>query len=77
MKTTDGTVWTVETKGRAEIDLPKKMARLRQWYADATSASQAEGGPAYRCVYVDEQGYERNPPKNFAELIQMFLDYQS
>ena len=77
VRTTDGTVWIVETKGRAELDLPQKMARLRQWCADATSASRAEGGPAYRFVYVDEQGYDRNPPKNFAGLVQMFLDYQS
>ena len=46
VKSTDGTVWIVETKGRAELDLPQKMARLRQWCADLTPASQAEGGPA-------------------------------
>src|SRR5208283_650789 len=36
IRTTDGTVWIVETKGRAELDLPRKMERLRQWCADAT-----------------------------------------
>ena len=46
VKTTDGTVWIVETKGREELDLPQKMARLRQWCDDATAASRAEGGPA-------------------------------
>ncbi len=76
VKTTDGTVWIVETKGRVELDLPQKMTRLRQWCADATSASQAEGGPAYRFVYVDQQGYERNPPQTFASLAASFTDYQ-
>lgn len=76
VKTTDGTVWIVETKGREELDLPQKMARLRQWCADATSASQAEGGPAYRFVYVDQQGYERNPPKTFVALAASFTEYQ-
>lgn len=76
VKTTDGTVWIVETKGRAELDLPQKMVRLRQWCADATSASQAAGGPAYRFVYVDQQGYERNPPKNFAGLAASFTEFQ-
>jgi type III restriction enzyme len=76
VKTTDGTVWIVETKGRAELDLPQKMVRLRQWCADATSASQAEDGPAYRFVYVDQQGYERNPPKNFAGLAASFAEFQ-
>src|SRR5690606_29002264 len=44
IKTPDQTVWIVETKGRAELDLPQKRARLRQWCGDASSASQAEGG---------------------------------
>ena len=77
VKATDGTVWIVETKGRAELDLPQKMARLRQWCTDATGASQAEGGPAYRFVYVDQQGYERNPPKDFNGLVAAFQDFQS
>jgi type III restriction enzyme len=76
VKTTEGTVWIVETKGREERDLPQKMARLRQWCADATSASQAEGGSAYRFVYVDQQGFERNPPNNFAGLATSFRDFQ-
>ncbi|AAZ97445.1 type III restriction-modification enzyme helicase subunit [Thiobacillus denitrificans ATCC 25259] len=76
LKTADGTVWIIETKGRAELDLPQKMARLRQWCADATQASQAEGGAAYRFVYVDQQGYERNPPKTFAALAASFTEFQ-
>ncbi|KAF0191929.1 MAG: type III restriction-modification enzyme helicase subunit [Gammaproteobacteria bacterium] len=77
VKTTEGTVWVVETKGREERDLPQKMARLRQWCEDATSASQADGGSAYRFVYVDQQGYERNPPKNFAGLASSFREFQA
>ena len=78
VKTTDNTVWIVETKGREELDLPQKMARLRQWCEDATSASQVEGegGVVYRFVYVDQQGFERNPPQNFAGLATGFRDFQ-
>jgi type III restriction enzyme len=76
VKTADGTVWVVETKGREERDLPQKMARLRQWCEDATIASQDEGGIVYRFVYVDQSGYERNPPKNFAGLVASFTEYQ-
>jgi hypothetical protein len=76
VKTTDGTVWIIETKGRAELDLPQKMARLKQWCADATTASRAEGGPEYRFVYVDQDSFERNPPSNFARLVATFRDYQ-
>ncbi len=76
VKTTDGTVWIVETKGREELDLPRKMSRLRQWCEDATAASRAEGGTTYRFVYVDQQGYERNPPADFAGLATAFRDFQ-
>ena len=76
VKTTDGTVWIVETKGREEIDLPQKMARLKQWCADATSASRAEGGLEYRFVYVDQKGFEAHPPGHFTGLVQMFREYR-
>ncbi|MBI4754602.1 MAG: DEAD/DEAH box helicase family protein [Betaproteobacteria bacterium] len=77
VKTADGKVWIVETKGRAELDLPRKMQRLAQWCADATAASKAEDGPAYGFVYVDQEGFERHAPQSFAALTQAFTDYQS
>ncbi|MBA3902362.1 MAG: type III restriction endonuclease subunit R, partial [Rhodocyclaceae bacterium] len=76
VRTTDGRVWIVETKGRAELDLPKKMARLRQWCVDASEASRAEGGPSYRFVCVDQEGFERNPPVSFSALATGFTDFQ-
>ncbi|HVY23674.1 MAG TPA: DEAD/DEAH box helicase family protein [Steroidobacteraceae bacterium] len=76
VRTTDGTVWIVETKGRVEIDVPQKMSRLRQWCIDATFASKAESGPAYQFVYVDQTSYERNPPNSFAGLVAAFAEYQ-
>lgn len=30
------------------------------------SASRAEDGPAYRFVYLNQEGYARNPPQTFA-----------
>jgi len=53
------------------------MNRLRQRCLDATAASQAQGGPRYRFVYVDQSGYERNTPTSFAALVAGFTDYQS
>lgn len=76
VKTTDGTIWIVETKGREELDLPRKMTRLRQWCDDATAASESEGGAAYRFVYVDQIGYERHPPKSFGGLVAAFVGFQ-
>lgn len=76
VKSVDGVHWVVETKGRVEIDLPQKMQRLRQWCADASEASLATGGPEYRFVYVDQEGFERHPPKTFNALIAGFTQYQ-
>lgn len=71
-----GGVWIVETKGREELDLPQKMARLGQWCADASAASAADGGPRYGFVYVDQQGFEQHRPQSFAALVTSFRDFQ-
>ena len=76
VKTSDGMVWIVETKGRVELDLPQKMNRLRQWCEDATAASVEEGGVIYRFVYVDQAGFEKHPPSNFAGLVKSFTEHQ-
>ena len=62
---------------REEIDLPQKMARLRQWCVDATAASASDGGTQYRFVYVDQESFERHLPKTFAGLTAGFTEYQS
>ncbi len=76
VRTTAGDVWLVETKGREELDLPQKMARLRQWCEDATEAAQDEGGPTYRFVYVDQEGFEQFKPTTFTGLVSVFREYQ-
>ena len=77
VRTIDGVVWIVETKGREEIDVPQKMARLRQWCADATAASASEDGTKYRFAFVDQKGFERHPAKTMAGLATSFTEYQS
>ncbi len=76
LKTTDGQIWIIETKGREELDLPQKMARLRHWCDDATQASKDNGGVNYRFVYVDQKGFEQHPPKTFQSLVASFTEYQ-
>src|ERR1017187_10445675 len=76
VRTTDGLVWVVETKGREELDVPQKMARLRQWCADATEASKGEGGTRYGFVYVDQESFEKHKPSSFAGLAGAFREYQ-
>lgn len=71
-----GGVWIVETKGREELDLPQKMARLKQWCADATAASAADDGPKYGFLYVDQEGFEQHKPQSFAGLVASFREHQ-
>jgi type III restriction enzyme len=77
VKTEDGTIFVIETKGREELELPQKMARLRQWCAEATAASLAAGGPAYRFVYVDQQSFVDHRPTTFQGLLDTFREYQA
>lgn len=75
-KAADGTVAIIETKGRAELDLPQKMKRLAQWCADATAASTAAGGTVYTFIFVDQASFDKHPPKSLAGLRASFTDYQ-
>ena len=75
VRTTDKTVWIVETKGREEMDLPQKMARLRLWCEGATAA--CDGGVRYGFVYVDQPGFEQFKPSTFAGLVSTFCEYQA
>jgi type III restriction enzyme len=80
VRTADGAVWLVETKGREELDLPQKLARLKQWCADATAAESAEGAsPArrYDFVYVDQPSFEQHRPATFAALAASFTEYKA
>ncbi|MGE3344101.1 MAG: DEAD/DEAH box helicase [Vicinamibacterales bacterium] len=74
-RTTDGTVWLIETKGREELDVPPKMTRLRKWCEDATAAS--EDGTRYRHLFVDEGGFTKHHPRTLAALAASFTDYQA
>jgi len=75
IRTTDNVIWLAETKGREEIDLPQKMARLKQWCADATAAE--DNGQRYDFVFVDQTGFHKHAPKTFAALAASFTEYKS
>lgn len=77
VRTTDGTVWIIETKGREELDLPQKMARLGQWCVDATAASAENSRVSYKHLYVDQAGFIQHPPQTFAALAASFNQYQT
>ena len=76
VRTVSGEVFIIETKGREEIDLPQKMGRMKEWCADATPASRAISGPAYRHMFVDQEGFEKHTPRDFAGLAKTFREFQ-
>jgi type III restriction enzyme len=76
VRTKDRAVWIVETKGREEMDVPQKMARLRQWCADATETSKEEDATPYGFVYVDQGSFQKHKPSSFAGLVSAFREYQ-
>jgi len=73
VKKSPGEVYVVETKGREELDVPQKMARLRQWCEDVNAAQPAV---KYAFVYVDEKSFHDYPPDSFAGLVAGFRQYQ-
>ena len=73
VKLQDERVVVVETKGREDLDVPLKMARLRQWCEDI-NAMQSD--VTYDFVYVDEEGFEKYQPKSFADLLSSFREYK-
>jgi type III restriction enzyme len=68
-----GRVWIVETKGREELDLPQKMARLRLWCDDA---NEAAGEGRYGFVFVDQKSFDQHTPTSFGGLVAAFTEYQ-
>ncbi len=73
VKLKDGRRFIVETKGQEDLDVPLKMARLKQWCEDV-----AKAGPdnAIRFVYVDQESFEKHTPSTFAELVEAFTEHQ-
>jgi len=74
VRDTSGVIWIIETKGRKELDLPQKMARLKQWCADATAAE--ENGQRYDFIFVDQEAFEKHTPATLAALSTAFTDFK-
>ena len=73
VKTSEKRIVIVETKGREDLDVPLKMARLRQWCEDI---NRVQSGVAYDFVYVDEESFEKFRPKSFKQLIDGFREFK-
>ncbi|WP_165077691.1 MULTISPECIES: DEAD/DEAH box helicase family protein [unclassified Desulfovibrio] len=63
----------VETKGNADLDVPLKMERLRQWCKDVNMSQNKD---IYDFVYVSQEKFEKYAPKDFESLFRNFSDYR-
>ncbi|MDR3358729.1 MAG: DEAD/DEAH box helicase family protein [Desulfovibrio sp.] len=63
----------VETKGQEDLDVPLKVARLRQWCEDINKIQPKVN---FDFVFVDQESFEKYNPKNFQELLNGFTGYK-
>jgi type III restriction enzyme len=75
VRDTSGVIWIIETKGRKELDLPQKMARLNQWCADATAA--VDNGQRYDLIFVDQEAFENHKPTTLFSLAASFVEFKA
>ena len=73
VKLCDKRIVIVETKGREDLDVPLKMARLRQWCEDV---NRVQSEVRYDFVYVDEESFDRYKPASFRQLLECFQEYK-
>ena len=71
VKYSSSSVVIVETKGLEDLDVPLKMARLREWCVDI---NKAQSVIHYDYVFVDEESFNQYKPKNFEALMSGFRD---
>ncbi|MCK5862140.1 MAG: type III restriction endonuclease subunit R, partial [Candidatus Hydrogenedentes bacterium] len=73
VKLADKHMVIVETKGLEDLDVPLKMAWLRQWCDDINRVQ-----PENECdfVYVDEEGFKKYKPTSFQQLLEGFQKYK-
>ena len=74
VKSTDGSIWIIETKGAEDVDVRPKWDRLKLWCEDATTADPA--GRTFRPLYVLHDKFKRQSFSSFAELVSVFENAQ-
>jgi type III restriction enzyme len=73
VKVNDKCVVLAETKGLEDLDVPEKMARLRQWCEDV---NRVQTDVEYDYVFVDQESFERYRPVSFKQLLDGFKEYR-
>ena len=64
VKRSDREIWVIETKGREDLDDPRKWERLKTWIVDATARGE---GTSYKAMFVREEEWVRRPIATFED----------
>ena len=73
VKLSNKRIVVVETKGQEDLDVPEKMARLKQWCEDI---NRVQADVTYNFVYVDQESFEKYNPRSFKQLVDGFREYK-
>ncbi len=73
VKTGEGKIFIVETKGLEEIDVPLKMERLKKWCADINTLQKKS---QFDFIFVEEENFEKYRPDSFSGLVAGFRKYK-
>jgi type III restriction enzyme len=73
VKLSEKRIVIVESKGQEDLDVPLKMARLRQWCEDI---NRIQSDVQYEFVFVDEESFEKYKPASFGQLLDNFREYK-
>ncbi len=71
--TGDSKYYIVETKGQEYLDVPLKMARLKQWCEDINKEQKEK---VFDFVFVDEENFQKFKPSSFEQLVRTFKEYK-
>ncbi len=74
VKLSDNRIVVVETKGLEDLDVPRKMARLKQWCEDI---NRVQSDVVFDFVFADQGSFEKYAPKSFASLLSGFGEYKT
>lgn len=73
VKTNEGEIFVVETKGLEDLDVPLKMERLKKWCDDMNKVQKKI---RFNYVFVDDKDFETYSPDTFKNLVTNFIKYK-
>ena len=73
VKKSEEEIFIIETKGLEDLDVPLKMARLKQWCADI---NQVQKDIVFDYVFVDEESFHKYRPTSLKQLVDNFREYK-